>query len=93
MVIDLNGIQVVIFKIKKQYYAINDKCTHAGGRLSKGYVNGNMVTCPIHGATFDLETGKLMKYDLISMEIFKDVENTKTYPVFEEKGIIFLINK
>jgi nitrite reductase/ring-hydroxylating ferredoxin subunit len=38
-------------------YAIGDTCTHRGGPLSEGDVQGARVTCPWHGADFDLKTG------------------------------------
>lgn len=35
-------------------------CTHRGGHLKCGYVNARLgrITCPLHGATFDIRTGK-----------------------------------
>ncbi len=40
------------------YYAIGSRCTHRGGDLSKGKLEGCIVTCPRHGSRFDLKTGK-----------------------------------
>ena len=37
--------------------AVDDMCTHSGGPLSEGEVCGTSVTCPWHGAKFDLATG------------------------------------
>ena len=42
------------------YYAIGDTCTHRGGPLSEGDVQGTKVTCPWHGAHFDLKTGAVL---------------------------------
>ena len=39
-------------------YALDDKCTHEGGSLSEGYVDGCEVICPLHAAAFDIRTGK-----------------------------------
>ena len=49
---------ILIVNIKGKYYAIKGKCTHAGGDLSKGKLEGNIVTCPRHGSKFDVTTGK-----------------------------------
>ena len=42
------------------YYAIGDTCTHRGGLLSEGDVQGTKVTCPWHGADFDLKSGAVL---------------------------------
>lgn len=55
--VDVNGKRIAIFNIKGQYYAIDDTCTHAGGPLSEGDVQGTTVTCPWHGAVFDITNG------------------------------------
>jgi nitrite reductase/ring-hydroxylating ferredoxin subunit len=49
---------ILVTNIEGQYYAIGGKCTHAGGDLSKGNLEGKIVTCPRHGAQFDVTTGK-----------------------------------
>ena len=41
--------------------AIDDICTHRGGPLSEGELNGNQVTCPWHGAVFDVTTGQVSR--------------------------------
>ncbi len=42
------------------YYAIDDACMHRGGALSEGEMEGTVVTCPLHGATFDVTTGNVL---------------------------------
>ncbi|MFX0103274.1 MAG: Rieske (2Fe-2S) protein, partial [Candidatus Hodarchaeota archaeon] len=92
MVINVNTKDVVVFKSGKNFYAINKKCTHTGGNLGKGFVNGRIVTCPVHGASFDLETGELLKFDIISQTLFENVKNATVYEVKEEAGILYLID-
>ncbi len=55
--VDLEGRPVALFNIGGTYYAIGDTCTHRGGPLSEGMVEGTTVTCPWHGATYDVTTG------------------------------------
>ena len=43
-----------------RYYAIDDTCTHRGGPLSEGEVDGTTVTCPWHGARFDVRNGTVL---------------------------------
>ena len=52
--------QIAVFNIAGKYYAIDDECTHAGGPLSEGEVTGHEVTCPWHGAKFDLTNGNVL---------------------------------
>lgn len=50
--------KIALFQIDGKYYAIDDKCSHRGGPLSEGEIEGKTVTCPWHNAVFDVTTGK-----------------------------------
>jgi nitrite reductase/ring-hydroxylating ferredoxin subunit len=54
---DVEGLRVAVFNVDGSYYAIDDTCTHEGGPLCEGEVNGLKVTCPWHSADFDLKSG------------------------------------
>ncbi len=54
------GKSIALFNVGGQFYAIDDACTHKSGPLSEGEVDGTTVTCPWHGAQFDLQTGKAL---------------------------------
>ena len=51
---------ILVANINGAYYAIGNSCTHEGGNLSKGKLEGNIVTCPKHKAQFDVTTGKIV---------------------------------
>lgn len=51
---------VLVLKIDGKYYAIEDVCTHDGQPLTDGPVHGCEITCPRHGARFDVVTGKAL---------------------------------
>ena len=55
--VEIENKAIAIFNIKGQFYAFENECTHAGGPLSDGEIDGHVVTCPWHGATFDVTTG------------------------------------
>lgn len=59
--IEVDGEPVAIFNVEGEFYAIHDTCTHAQASLSEGTVEDRIVTCPWHGAQFDLKTGKNLK--------------------------------
>jgi len=57
--IEVNGTEVAVFNVGGRYFAIEDVCTHDGGTLAEGEVDGFEIECPRHGARFDLRTGKV----------------------------------
>ncbi len=58
--VEAEGRKIALFNHGSAYYAIDDTCTHRGGPLSEGEVEGTVVTCPWHGATFDITTGNVL---------------------------------
>ena len=55
--VEVEGKQVAIFHTTDGYIATTNICPHAGGPLNEGDVDGNIVTCPWHGLSYDLGTG------------------------------------
>jgi 3-phenylpropionate/trans-cinnamate dioxygenase ferredoxin component len=55
--IEIDTTLVAVFNIHGTFYAIEDTCTHDGGELAGGAVDGDVVICPRHGARFCLRTG------------------------------------
>jgi nitrite reductase/ring-hydroxylating ferredoxin subunit len=58
MAVEVAGNKLALFNVDGTFYAIGDTCTHRGGPLSEGTFEGSTVTCPWHGANFDVCTGK-----------------------------------
>ena len=54
------GKEILIANVNGSFYAIGNICTHAGGDLSKGTLEDNIVTCPKHKSKFDVTTGKVV---------------------------------
>jgi 3-phenylpropionate/trans-cinnamate dioxygenase ferredoxin subunit len=52
--------EILVANVNGSYHAMGNRCTHAGGDLSKGTLDGTTVTCPRHGAKFDITTGKVV---------------------------------
>ena len=53
----LDGNEILVCNVGGTYYAIDDLCTHDGGPLDQGLLEGFCAVCPRHGATFDVRTG------------------------------------
>ncbi len=49
--------EVLLCNVDGEIYAIEDVCTHDGGELDQGELDGCRIMCPRHGAMFDVKTG------------------------------------
>jgi 3-phenylpropionate/trans-cinnamate dioxygenase ferredoxin component len=49
-----------VFHLDGEFYALDDCCTHDGGPLGEGDIDGFQIICPRHGARFDIRTGQAM---------------------------------
>ena len=58
--VTLSGIPVALYRLDDGVYATHDVCTHAYALLSDGYIEGESVECPLHGALFDIRSGKCL---------------------------------
>lgn len=56
-VVRLGDLPVAVFRLADGYYALEDVCTHDGGELASGFLEGDVIECPRHGARFDVKTG------------------------------------
>lgn len=58
--VEIGDEEIGIYNLDGEYYAISDVCSHAYSRLSEGdiYPEDAIVECPLHGAEFDIRTGK-----------------------------------
>jgi nitrite reductase/ring-hydroxylating ferredoxin subunit len=59
--VDLEGAKIALFNVGGRFCAIEDNCNHRGGPLSEGTLEGTVVTCPWHGAQFDVTTGEPLR--------------------------------
>jgi len=65
------GDEMAIFKQGGQLYAIQNICPHQGGQLSKGWLEGDEVVCPLHGYKFHLKTGLCSTDPTLKAKVFK----------------------
>ncbi len=59
-VVQVGQMTCALFNLSGTFYATGNKCTHVGGPLGEGKVEGNVVTCPWHGSRFDIRTGEVL---------------------------------
>ena len=79
-VVDVDGTSIVVFNLDGEYHAIEDICTHDGGQLTGGQVEGDEIVCPRHGARFSIRTGEALSAPAY--------EPTATFPVRTENGFV-----
>ncbi|MES2563854.1 MAG: non-heme iron oxygenase ferredoxin subunit [Pseudomonadota bacterium] len=77
-VADVDDTQIVVFNIDGDYYAIENVCTHDGGQLTGGEIEGDQIACPRHGARFCIRTGEALTAPAY--------EATAKFPVRIENG-------
>ena len=58
--VEVEGVSLALFNVDGTYFAIANACTHVGGSLGEGALIGKEVTCPLHGAQFDVTSGKVL---------------------------------
>jgi len=59
-VVRIGDQPVAVFHVDGAYYAIDDLCTHDGGELANGTLEGEVIECPRHGARFNVRTGDVL---------------------------------
>jgi len=79
-VIEVDGTQVAVFNLDGDLHAIEDVCTHDGGVLTGGPIEGDQIVCPRHGARFCIRTGEALTAPAF--------EPTARFPVRVESGMV-----
>jgi 3-phenylpropionate/trans-cinnamate dioxygenase ferredoxin subunit len=73
ILVDIGELSLVVFNIAGTLFAIADLCSHDGGPLAEGEIDGQAIECPRHGGEFELATGKAVRPPA--------VEDIPAYPV------------
>jgi nitrite reductase/ring-hydroxylating ferredoxin subunit len=82
MAVEVDGEPICLAKVAGVIYAFTDNCTHISGPLNEGELVGEVLTCPWHGAQFNVCTGKVLRGPA-RQDIF-------TYPVCIEGSSILI---
>lgn len=82
VLVDVDGIDVAVFKLEGQFYALEDVCTHDGAEIASGRLEGDELVCPRHGARFCIKTGAVK-----SPPAYEDIT---CFPVRVEDGRVLV---
>jgi 3-phenylpropionate/trans-cinnamate dioxygenase ferredoxin subunit len=80
MLIQVDGVDVAVYNVGGAFYATQNACTHEMGELSDGFLDAEVVTCPFHGASFNVKTGAVVAPPA--------TEPLKTYRVTLADGVV-----
>ena len=59
--VKISDTSVGVYALNGRVHALEDVCPHADALLSQGFIDGEYVECPLHGALFHIPTGKCTK--------------------------------
>ncbi len=65
-VVMVDNLFLALFNVDGVFYCIEDVCTHDGGPLAEGSLEGTEIECPRHGARFDIRTGRVLSFPAVT---------------------------
>ena len=77
------GKEVLVTNVGGNYYAMSNICNHAGAELHEGHINNKELTCPWHGAKWDVTTGGLVWFPT-------KLKPAESFRVSVDNGTVFL---
>jgi 3-phenylpropionate/trans-cinnamate dioxygenase ferredoxin subunit len=83
----IQGQEILLARVGDNYYAVSNLCPHMNGDLSRGKLEGTVVTCPRHASRFDLKDGSVVRWlrgpSILSTlgKTLKPPQPLKTYPI------------
>ena len=94
--VKVEGHDILLARVADKYYAINNRCPHFGGNLSRGHLEGTVITCPLHGSQFDITDGHVVRWlkgsGVLSAvgKALKSPRSTTTYKIRVEGGKLLI---
>jgi 3-phenylpropionate/trans-cinnamate dioxygenase ferredoxin subunit len=80
VIVEIDGVEVAVFNIAGEFFAIEDVCTHDGAEIASGDLQGSEIVCPRHGARFCIKTGAVLSPPAY--------EAIRCFPVRIENGVV-----
>ncbi len=75
----VTGVRLCVGRSGDRWFAIDDTCPHAGGSLTEGMIDGDLVICPLHAYAFEIATGHCVDEPACAVS---------SYPTRVEGGIL-----
>lgn len=58
LAIEVGSQRIALYNLNGEFFATSNVCTHAFALMSEGYLEGDVIECPLHGGRFEVKTGK-----------------------------------
>ena len=58
MAVFVGSEEIALYNVEGEYFATHGVCTHENVGLADGFVEGDLIECPLHNACFEIKTGK-----------------------------------
>jgi 3-phenylpropionate/trans-cinnamate dioxygenase ferredoxin subunit len=78
----VGGVRIALYRSEGEFFATDNRCTHAEALMSEGYLEDGCIECPLHQARFDIRTGAAL--------CAPATEPLRTYPVKREGEEIYI---
>lgn len=94
--VEVGGEAILLARAGDRYFATQARCPHLRGRLTRGTLEGTVVTCPRHGSQFDVTDGSVIRWTdwsgvaQAAAEAFRHPRPLVTYEVRIEGGRVMV---
>jgi biphenyl 2,3-dioxygenase ferredoxin subunit len=82
MAVELEDNYIAIYNVDGEYFATDDTCSHEEASLVDGFLEGDLIECPLHGSQFNVKTGEVLSPPAV-MPLC-------TYPTMVEGGAVLV---
>ena len=67
---DIHGKYIAMFNLENKFVSIDNVCKHKGGSLGDGELDGNTVTCPLHGWQYNVTNGECLTNPNVKLDSY-----------------------
>lgn len=79
---NIQGLRIALYRSEGEFFATDNRCTHAEALMSDGYLEDGCIECPLHQARFDIRTGEAL--------CAPATEALRTHPVKREGDDVYI---
>jgi nitrite reductase/ring-hydroxylating ferredoxin subunit len=58
--LELEDMYVAVYNVDGEFFVTDDTCSHEEASLADGFLEGELIECPLHGSQFNVKTGEVL---------------------------------